>query len=100
MDFTKGEWKVGKSYDSGMAIPIYTDTDEVRDYEMATVHIYNGEQIANVHLIASAPDMYEALKEAEKTLRRNGIVPVLVALPHKWDLPQKWAICLKSPGGA
>jgi len=63
MNYTKGEWKVGKATDvMGYETPIYANTDEGRDYEIATVHIYNGEQIANAQLIASAPDLYEALK--------------------------------------
>ena len=60
INYTKGKWKVGKATDAmGYETPIYANTDEGRDYEIATVHIYNGEQIANAQLIASAPLGYE-----------------------------------------
>ena len=63
MSYTKGPWKVGKPTDAlGYETPIYADTDEGRKYEIATVHIYNGEQKANAQLISSVPSLYEALK--------------------------------------
>jgi hypothetical protein len=74
MEYTKGEWKVGKATDPlGYETPIYADTDEGRPYEIVTVHttvhIYNGEQIANARLIAAAPRMAQLL---EKLVSQDG----------------------------
>jgi len=75
INYTKGEWKVGKATDAmGYETPIYANTDEGRDYEIATVHIYNGEQIANAQLIASVPDLYEALKYIIRELDKADII--------------------------
>jgi len=81
--YTKGEWRVGKSTDSmGYETPIYADTEEGRDYEIATVHIYNGEQIANAQLIASAPDLYEACLIAINEIERLAMVTGYVGEAH------------------
>ena len=73
MEYTKGPWKVGKPTDAlGYETPIYADTDEGRKYEIATVHIYNGEQKANAERIVKAvnchDDLYEALKSFDRYL--------------------------------
>jgi len=59
MNYTKGEWRVGEPFVKGQDYPIYSEDG----YELARAFIYNGEQKANAHLIAAAPDMYEALKQ-------------------------------------
>ena len=72
MEITKGKWKVvGANH-------VYCDINESESRLIAKIGGEDEETEANAHLIAAAPDMYEALKDAEKTLRRNGIVLVLV----------------------
>ena len=77
MNYTKGEWKVAMAcYDNQLpAIHVYRE-------ECPYPIIGNGSGIvickisnsdlegglANAHLIAAAPDMYEALREAEAIL--------------------------------
>lgn len=62
-DFTKGPWSIGSDI---ISIKIESECQDVaeinrpedpRDISHAT------EVVANAHLIAAAPDMYEALKE-------------------------------------
>lgn len=60
MEYTKGEWKV-EPIIKNTTFGIFT---EYHRYELARVFIHNGEQEANANLIASAPDLYEACKEA------------------------------------
>ncbi len=50
MNYTKGEWRVGESFDNGQEYPIYASDG----YELARVYIHNGEQIANAYLIVTA----------------------------------------------
>ena len=57
MTYTKGEWKVRRH---GITYEVYTG-----NYEVAS-GIYRS---ANAQLIASAPALYEALKEARVTLK-------------------------------
>jgi len=78
MNYTKGEWKV--EYPNWTMIAVLTMDEEV-GYEtykyIAEVNpcedgrFLDGEETANAHLIAAAPDMYEALediiKQAEKS---------------------------------
>lgn len=61
MNYTKGEWKHQRTSDGQL---IYVDpTDSNEDAEIALVYdIMSDEDTANAHLIAAAPDMYEALK--------------------------------------
>ena len=69
MNYTKGEWKV--EYPNWTMIAVLTMDEEV-GYEtykyIAEVNpcedgrFLDGEETANAHLIAAAPDMYEALK--------------------------------------
>ena len=59
---TKGDWRVGDPFHGcGDEIPIYGEDH----HELARVFIHNGEQFANARLIASAPRMAEALKDAQ-----------------------------------
>jgi len=73
MKYTKGEWKVGEPFDkAGSVIPIYgADRSEV-----ARVFIHNGEQFANAHLMARAPELYEALKEISEGKGRFSLDPL------------------------
>mgnify|MGYP001592525511 CR=1 FL=1 len=57
MNYTKGEWEV-EPIIKGETYIILT---KYHRYELARVFIHNGEQKTNAHLMASAPDMYEAL---------------------------------------
>ena len=65
MNYTKGEWKVEVRESSNcIRIKSHDDTQGYADYivQIADVFGTNGEDEANAHLIAAAPDMYEALK--------------------------------------
>ena len=69
--FTKGEWKiVGGEY--GLYDHIKDDKGrfiaEVKSYEIGKKYPNRRERKANSKLIASAPEMYEALAETEKDL--------------------------------
>ena len=60
LNYTKGEWRIHPTHK--------TDVYALRDgshfiAECGNPHLPNGEDLANAQLIASAPDMYEALKE-------------------------------------
>ncbi len=68
MEYTKGEWKVR----SGFKVTAGEEQTWVADcYPYHEKHprprVIEAE--ANAHLIASAPDLYEALREAQITLR-------------------------------
>ena len=60
MEYTKGEWKVDgfRIFDTNGHSVANTGTFSNRKYD---------EDIANAQLIASAPDLYEALKKFEFT---------------------------------
>jgi hypothetical protein len=65
MDYTKGEWKV-RPCDDNNAEVVFDDPEPC-------ISIYtpnDGEAPANANLIASAPDLYEALKN----LIDNGLI--------------------------
>ena len=53
MNYTKGEWRQSK---------VHPDTVWVEGREIAICYCYSPDSEANAHLIAAAPDMYEALK--------------------------------------
>ena len=59
MEYTKGEWKVSKPFKE---IPYSVSSNE--KYPIARLG-FTQEDEANAQLIASAPDMYEALKKFE-----------------------------------
>ncbi len=86
-EFTKGPWRVGMSNgypantvcdsDDGSictvyGIPLHTHTSDVIDPRWVN-------EMANAHLIAAAPELYEALLEAIEQLERNFIV-----VPEAW----------------
>ena len=61
MNYTKGEWKAEQ--DAANSIRIFSQDSE----QIASVMDYDGNDIteemeANAHLIAAAPEMYEALE--------------------------------------
>jgi len=63
MNYTKGEWKAEQ--DAANSIRIFSQDSE----QISSVMDYDGNDIteemeANAHLIAAAPDMYEALLSA------------------------------------
>ncbi len=67
-NFTKGEWVIDKSYVTMISIAV--DNVFIADVDSDTMHLENEcfadpttEQLANAHLIAAAPDMYEALEQ-------------------------------------
>ena len=57
MEYTKGEWKVSKPFKE---IPYSVSSNE--KYPIARLG-FTQEDETNAQLIASAPDLYEALKE-------------------------------------
>jgi len=68
MNYTKGKWKVDK---------------QGRDYPNMVIEPTSGRVIAdcydseaNAHLIASAPDMYEALREICRRYDEDGILDI------------------------
>ena len=67
MSYTKGPWKVVENDDGDAAIAMGSALDSPEHYSCRdywTSEAEYGEQgvMANAHLIAAAPDMYEALK--------------------------------------
>ena len=79
MEYTKGEWKV-EPIIKNTIFGIFT---EYHHYELARVFIHNGEQEANANLIASAPDLHEALKLAVEYFESLAGVPQNVSLFNK-----------------
>jgi len=72
--YTKGEWWIDKG-DFGYTVKaeqsIVKGFDDDNDIEIAELNTYldnESEVIANAQLIASAPDLYEACKEASEWL--------------------------------
>jgi len=68
MNYTKGEWVAEQ--DTANSIRIFSQDSE----QIASVMDYDGNDIteemeANAHLIAAAPDMYEALIQAMRTFQ-------------------------------
>ncbi len=62
MDYTKGEWKL-ELRPADNVYRIRTDNDIIAD-----VFGINGEDKASAHLIAAAPELYEALRKAHDAL--------------------------------
>ena len=68
-NFTKGPWGVGGSDEGGMKSVVYCDDvsgSAVAMCEFDLVKRSQEEMLANMHLIAAAPELYEALKEMEE----------------------------------
>ena len=79
MEYTKGEWKADIDIlDNGEFRCLILDDEQC---EIAKVNGYQGngdgrESEANTYLIAAAPDMYGALKEARRNIDLTGYVQV------------------------
>ena len=66
MEYTKGEWRIIKDVDNRTHIMGF-ESDFERNVCMLSVR--SPEEVeANAHLIASAPDLYEALKAVYKRM--------------------------------
>ena len=61
MSYTKGEWKARKGRGRGMNWVV--ESDDALIAEIIPYGAYREDD--NAHLIAAAPNMYEALKEAD-----------------------------------
>lgn len=66
--FTNGPWHVDKelSAPSNEWLIAYGDGDIVRGIPIARTATGSGKSVANAHLIAASPDLYEALKDARE----------------------------------
>ena len=72
-EFTKGPWKVGRRINVFTAGNIGWAICECSG---------NADATANAHLIASAPDMYEALKEVLRISRESNSVELIEYTPE------------------
>lgn len=61
MAYTKGEWHWNKALGRIFA-------RNGSPTEIAIIHADSKDEVGNAHLIAAAPELYEALKEARVTL--------------------------------
>ena len=66
--FTKGEWEV-TIYESETKIDLWSGDDRIyhKDINIAD-NEWRAEQVANAHLIAAAPEMYEMLENIHEIL--------------------------------
>ena len=65
--FTPPPWLIQDGFSEGFEV--YAETpDNIGYYEIAEIKDLEHETEANANLIAAAPDMYEALRVAEKIL--------------------------------
>lgn len=66
--FTPGPWLVKDGFTE--EFEVYAETpDNFGYYEIAEIKCMDGETSPNAHLIAAAPDLYEALENAAKLLK-------------------------------
>ena len=72
--FTKGEWKAGKSKDTGL----WHIHGGVSGGEYVCCLPTTGRSEANAQLIASAPDLYEALKLIYSKCRRLSTEEIII----------------------
>jgi len=69
MEYTKGEWRIGENCNRLEIYAPFVNHGVIRIASADTTTILSQEERqANALLIAAAPDMYEALKEARITL--------------------------------
>lgn len=74
-DFTKGEWNIYPTNHTGVDLKIAI---HILDQGIAYLSKDLVNYLANAHLIAAAPDMYEALKAlVEYHQKYGGVVPNL-----------------------
>jgi len=72
MNYTKGEWRIDRaSLHSDFSIHVFSHDYNEGDETVAII-VNSKEAEANAHLIAAAPDMYEALGEAKLQLEYLG----------------------------
>jgi len=81
MEYTKGEWKIKILKDS-----IFISTDERLVAKISEGRAEASEVSANARLIASAPDLYEALREVK--LIWQGLDPN-IRFPHLQEVIDK-----------
>lgn len=70
-EYTKGKWKVEKDDFGYKIICDTTNPDDTVDIAEIDHYRKDAEAKANTHLIASAPDMYEALRAVRTILFEN-----------------------------
>ncbi len=63
MEYTKGKWTIFKINKKEIIIGLLSGNDIISEIKVFPKGMINsGEALANAHLIAGAPEMYEALK--------------------------------------
>jgi hypothetical protein len=68
MNYTKGKWAIhNQDFRSGNELEIHPEVGIDGIYPFYC-KVGGREKVANAHLIAAAPDMYEALQEAKRQL--------------------------------
>lgn len=77
--WTKGPWEVVPASNDDEGFPLFYDVMRTGNYTGTVAGCYNSRQLrdgisrdeslANAHLIAAAPDLYEALEEANNVIR-------------------------------
>ena len=80
MSFTKGPWRIGTEKDdmgTEPDFPIVSDAGGIKGLPWFVAAVWNSDwtptNAANARLIAAAPDLYAALKEAEACLDYVGV---------------------------
>ena len=80
MEYTKGEWKANYTGSKLVSVDCSSRAEVVAICGKNKWIKTRDEQIANAHLIASAPDMYEALKELSNYHPKQGYEQWLILL--------------------
>ena len=75
IDFTKGKWAVDTSYSTMLLVSVEANIIcqidcDTYNFETSAVEP-SDEEIANAHLIASAPDMYNHIQQDIEILQRE-----------------------------
>ena len=76
--YTKGEWLPYQLKSNNVSVCVKTEGDSVA-VEIASLNTLLGYDtvVANANLIAAAPDLYEACKEARRNIDLTGYVTVV-----------------------
>ena len=81
--FTSGPWRVFTTKDGSKLVGVGEQTGEgITDCGFGMWGGGDAEALANAHLIAASPDLYEALKEARIALNGG---PITEGLCHQVD---------------